>query len=129
MHSVLSLPLIGPDRVLGVMNVYAHRKNSFDDRAVQLGELFAIPAAISVMNAQALTQARRLALHLQSAMTTRATIDQALGIMMSRTGCTADEAFDRLRGISQTDHLKLVQVARSIVTDAVNRARARHTSC
>jgi GAF domain-containing protein len=126
-HSVLSLPLVGPGGVLGAMNVYAHRKNSFDDRAVQLGELFAVPAAISVMNAQALTQARRLAVHLQGAMTTRATIDHALGIIMSRAGCTADEAFYRLRGISQTDHLKVVQVARNIVNDAVKRARARHT--
>ncbi len=107
-HSALSLPLIGPDGVLGAMNVYAHAKDAFDERAVLLGELFAVPAAISVLNAQALTQARRLVVQLQSALTGRTTIDQAIGILISRAGCTADEAFDRLRTMSQTDHLKLV---------------------
>src|ERR1700722_4469271 len=45
--SVLSLPLSSPDGVLGAMNVYGRAKDSFDLRAIELGELFAIPAAIS----------------------------------------------------------------------------------
>ena len=36
-HSVVSLPLITPDGVVGAMNVYAHGKNVFDDRAAELG--------------------------------------------------------------------------------------------
>ena len=32
-HSVLSLPLVTPDGVFGAMNVYAHDKNVFDERA------------------------------------------------------------------------------------------------
>lgn len=126
-NSVLSLPLLGPDRVLGAMNVYAHARNAFDQRAVQLGELFAVPAAISVQNAQALFQARRLATHLQAALTSRATIDQALGILLSRTGGTPEEAFDRLRVLSQSRNEKLAIVAQSIVEEAIRRARARHT--
>ena len=51
-HSVLSLPLLVGGDVLGAMNVYAHAKNAFDDRAVHLGER-AGPAAISVLNARA----------------------------------------------------------------------------
>ena len=42
-HSVLSLPLLTADGVVGAMNVYAHAKDAFDDRAEQLGELFAVP--------------------------------------------------------------------------------------
>ncbi len=126
-HSVLSLPLIGPDGVLGAMNVYAHAKQAFDDRAAELGELFAIPAAISVLNAQALNQARRLSIQLEAALAGRSVIDRALGIVMSRAGCTSDEAFDRLRTISQNDHVKLAQIAQGIVEKAVARARSRHT--
>ena len=44
-HSVVSLPLITPDGVVGAMNVYAHDKNVFDDRAAELGQIFAAPAA------------------------------------------------------------------------------------
>jgi GAF domain-containing protein len=125
-HSVLSLPLVAGESVLGAMNVYAHAKDAFDDRAVELGELFAAQAAISVQNAQALAQARRLATQLQAALTSRAVIDQAVGILMSRTGCTAGEAFDKLRVISQTENRKSSAVAQSILDEAVRRARARH---
>ena len=125
-HSVLSLPLVAGEGVLGAMNVYAHAKDAFDDRAVELGELFAVQAAISVQNAQALAQARRLATQLQAALTSRAVIDQAVGILMSRTGCTAGEAFDKLRVISQTENRKSSAVAQSILDEAVRRARARH---
>jgi AmiR/NasT family two-component response regulator len=55
-------------------------------------------------------------------------IDQALGILMSRTGSTPDQAFDRLRDRSQTDNVKLREVAQRVVDEAVRRARARHTS-
>lgn len=125
-HSVISLPLIASDAVLGAMNVYARAKDAFDDRATELGELFAVPAAVSVQNARALAQATRLASQLQTALTSRAVIDQALGIVMSRTGGTPQEAFDRLRVISQTENRKLSAVAQATVDEAVRRARARH---
>jgi len=126
-HSALSLPLITSDGVVGAMNVYAHGKGAFSDRSVQVGQLFSVPAAIAVQNAQVLAQTRRLAGQLQSALSTRAVIDQAIGIMMSRSGSNADEAFARLRTLSQNQHQKLNVVAQSVVDQAVRRARSRHT--
>jgi GAF domain-containing protein len=127
-HSALSLPLLLPDQVIGAINVYAHRKNVFDEHAAHLGELFAAPAAVAVHNARVLTQARALAAQLQQALDTRPVIDQAIGLMRGRTGSTSDEAFARLRDISQTEHTKLVDVAHRIVEEAVRRARARHSN-
>jgi hypothetical protein len=127
-HSVLSLPLMGPDGALGAMNVYAHARDAFDQRSIELGELFAVPAAISVRNAQVLAQAKRLATQLQAALTSRAVIDQAIGILMSRSGCTADEAFGRLVTLSQSGNRKLSVVGQQVVDEARRRARARHTS-
>jgi GAF domain-containing protein len=126
-HSVMSLPLVTPDGVVGAMNVYAHAKYAFDDRAAELGMIFAAPAAIAVLNAQALAQTRRLAEQLQAALETRGVVDRAVGIMMSRTGGTEAEAMERLRELSQTEHRKLAVVARSIVDEAVRRANARHS--
>jgi AmiR/NasT family two-component response regulator len=59
---------------------------------------------------------------------TRAVIDRAVGIIMSRTGGTEDEALTRLRTLSQHEHHKLVVVAGQIIDEAVRRARARHHS-
>jgi GAF domain-containing protein len=127
-HSVLSLPLIAGGESFGAMNVYAHRHHAFDDNAARIGELFATPAAISVQNAQILRQARRLASGLQSAASSRAMIDQALGIIRSRSGCSSDEAYERLKSMSQTKNTKLAVVAQSLVDEAVRRAIARHTA-
>ena len=60
-------------------------------------------------------------------MISRAVIDQAIGILRSRAGGTAEEAFARLRKISQSENVKLSVVADRLVTEAVARARARHT--
>jgi len=125
-HSALSLPLITPDGVVGAMNVYAHGKNAFDDRAAKLGQIFAGPAAIAVQNAHVLAQTRRLANQLQSALEVRGVIDRAVGILMSRSGSTEHEALERLRSLSQHEHRKLAEVARQIVDEAVARARARN---
>jgi GAF domain-containing protein len=124
-HSVLSLPLRLPDRVIGAINVYAHGKDVFDDHAAELAELFAAPAAVAVHNAQVLAQARALTSQLQTALSHRPVIDQAVGILRARSGGTSDEAFDRLRAISQAEHTKVHVVAGRIVDEAVRRARAR----
>ena len=52
-------------------------------------------------------------------------IDQAIGIIISRTGMSSDEAFDRLRTQSQNNHIKVSAMAAAIVDGAARRARAR----
>ena len=125
-HSVVSLPLTTPDGVVGAMNVYAHAKSVFDERAAELGEIFALPAAIAVQNAQVLAQTQRLAARLQAALETRGVIDRAVGIVLSRSGGSEEEALDRLRSLSQREHRKLAEVAARVVDEAVRRAQARH---
>jgi GAF domain-containing protein len=124
-HSALSLPLLLDERTVGAINVYSREKDAFDDRAAELGELFAAPAAVAAHNAQILAQAQELTAQLQAALSSRPVIDQAIGILRARGGGTADEAFGKLRTISQADHVKLVDVAQRIVDEAVRRARAR----
>ncbi|MEP7368730.1 MAG: GAF and ANTAR domain-containing protein [Dermatophilaceae bacterium] len=125
-HSALSLPLLVSQEVVGAINVYARARNAFDSHAVELGELFATPAAVAVHNAQVLAQAQALAAQLQGALSTRPIIDQAIGILRGRTGGTSEDAFAALRRMSQADHVKLIDVAQKIVDEAVGRARARH---
>jgi len=125
-HSALSLPLLLTDKVVGAINVYAHGKNVFDEHAVELGELFAKPAAVAVHNARLLADARSLTAQLQTALSTRPVIDQAIGLIRGRTGRSVEDAFTHLRAISQAEHRKLADVAEQIVGEAVRRARARH---
>lgn len=125
-HSALSLPLLLPGQVVGAINVYAHAKDVFDDHAQALGELFAAPAAVAVHNAQTLSQALALTNQLQGALATRPVIDEAVGLIRSRTGASSQEARESLREMSQRDHVKMIDVAQHLVDEAVRRARARH---
>lgn len=126
-HSALSLPLLLPGQVVGAINVYGRGKDVFDHHATHLGEQFAAPAAVAVHNAHVLARAQELTFQLQTALSTRPVIDQAIGLLRSRTGGTAEEAFARLRELSQGEHTKLVVVAQRLVDEAVRRARARHS--
>ena len=124
-HSALSLPLVVGEQVIGAINSYANSRDAFGEYAVQLGSQFAGPAGVSVYNAQLLARAQERTQALQRALGSRAVIDQAIGIIRSRSGLSAAEAFDRLVQMSQSENVKLYAVAERLVEEAVRRARAR----
>jgi GAF domain-containing protein len=124
-HSSLSLPLMLGEYLLGAINAYANRRDAFGEHAVRLGSQFAGPAAVSIHNAQLLAEARERTEQMQRALESRAVIDQAIGIIRSRTGASAEWAFRRLVRMSQTENTKLSVVAERLVATAVRRAQAR----
>lgn len=124
-HSALALPLTVADQVVGAITVYAYGKDSFGGHAAEFGELFAKRAAVAVHNARILADALTLTDQLRAALSTRPVIDQAIGIIRSRTGRSAAEAFAQLRAVSQAEQRKLAEVAERVVDEAVRRARLR----
>ena len=70
-------------------------------------------------SAQVLASALLLARQLHAALTRRAVIDQAIGIMAARTGRSAAEAFAQLRLLTRTQNITLVEVSQRIVDDAI----------
>jgi GAF domain-containing protein len=121
-RSALAVPLRNDGDVLGALNVYSHQTDAFDERAVALGELFAVPAAIAVHNAQVLSHAKYVATRLETALTQRAVIDQAMGILIGRVGCTAEEASNALRQMSEGRE-DLHGTALRLVEEAIHRVR------
>ncbi|BBZ63612.1 GAF and ANTAR domain-containing protein [Mycolicibacterium monacense] len=124
-HSALSVPLIVDDRTLGAINAYAAHRDAFGEHAVQLACEFAGPAAVAVYHARLLADAHESTDRLQRALASRAVIDQAIGIIRSRSGVSGEEAFARLTRISQSENVKLHIVAERLVEEAVRRAQAR----
>jgi len=120
-HSTLSLPLVVDDTPVGAMNLYATEPEAFDPEQLELGRLFAAQAAIVLANAQAYWNARRLSEQLGEAMVSRADIEQAKGIIMGATRCSADEAFQQLVRQSQRQNIKLNALAGEIVRRASER--------
>ncbi|WP_006246894.1 GAF and ANTAR domain-containing protein [Mycolicibacterium tusciae] len=125
-HSALALPMLVGDQLIGAINTYARSRDAFGEHAVELGSQFAGPAAVSVYNGQLLNHAQQRTKQLQSALGTRAVIDQAIGIIRARSGVGEQAAFDRLVRMSQAENTKLHIVAERLVDEAVRRAVARH---
>jgi GAF domain-containing protein len=114
-RSSLSLPLRGNDEVIGALNVYATEPHAFGRPAQLAGLRFAEEASRALTLAIRLAERTEMSQHLQSALASRAVIDQALGVVMGQNRCTADEAFGMLRTISQNRNTKLRDIAAEIV--------------
>lgn len=115
-RSSLSLPLRADDAVIGALNVYASAPRAFGPAEQIVARRFAEEATRSLELAVRMAESSDMSVHLQAALVSRAVIDQALGIVMGQNRCTADEAFELLRGISQNRNVKLRAVAAEIVT-------------
>jgi AmiR/NasT family two-component response regulator len=61
---------------------------------------------------------RTLAADMENALSSRAVIDQAKGIVMADKHISADEAFEHLTELSSTLHIKLRDLARMLVDEA-----------
>lgn len=123
LRSVLACPLLLHDAVVGLLCMYASRKDAFTESDISTAKRYFAPSAVVIRNAQVLTRSQSEIQQLREALQVRPVIDQAIGIVRSRTGVSAEEAFERLRAISNVEHVKVAELAGRIVDDAVRRAK------
>jgi GAF domain-containing protein len=119
--SSLSVPLPIQEDLIGALNIYSTTPEAFDQDDVRAGEAFAAYAAVAVRNAHTFASTAETAENLRTAMASRATIEQAKGILMARGGISADQAFDILVRASQRENRKLRDVADELVERVQNR--------
>jgi AmiR/NasT family two-component response regulator len=62
-----------------------------------------------------------LAAQLQSALNSRAVIEQAKGVLIGREGLTAREAYETLRAQARSERRKLAAVSADVVQNAAGR--------
>jgi GAF domain-containing protein len=117
-QSTISLPLAVRGNGIGALNLYSKQAAAFSDEDEQVGSLFADQASVALTNAQLYDSAYRLTQQLQEALTSRAVIDQAKGILMGQRGMGVDEAFAVLRTTSQRENRKLRDIAQELVDRA-----------
>jgi GAF domain-containing protein len=115
-RSTVGVPMLVAGEVVGALNVYASEEHAFDDEASRtVARSVASQAATALHNLRVYDASRTLAQQLEQAMASRAVIEQAKGVLMAQAGCTADEAFARLRAASQRENVKLRDVAARVV--------------
>ena len=117
--SFLAVPLEVRGEVVGALNLYSRAPRGFDRLDEELARLFRSQAAIALANAHVFRSTRELADQLQQAMSSRAVIEQAKGILMAQHRCDPATAFALLTGMSQSRNLKLREVAAQVVASVI----------
>lgn len=117
LRSSLSLPLIVRGESIGAMNLYSfEHTHAFDGELGDQARLFASQASTALWLAVRLARSNETNRQLETALTSRSIIDQALGVLMAQQRCTPEEAFALLRTHSQHNNRKLREVAEELVT-------------
>jgi GAF domain-containing protein len=113
----LSIGLPTGDQVMGAMNIYNSTGGPLSEKSEEIARTFAVCIGIVLGNAEQHRQAATRAAHLEVALRTRAPIEQAKGILMTRHRCTSEEAFAMLTRISQSTHVKIRDIAQNLVDE------------
>ncbi len=116
-RSCLCLPLRAPG-TSGALSLYAPATHAFGAPQISRASTFA-DYLISALAIGARQEGLLSTIdQMRTALASRAVIDQAIGVIMSRDHCTSTQAMAMLRTQSQHRNLKLRNLAREIVTRA-----------
>jgi GAF domain-containing protein len=116
----LSIGMPALQETSGALNVYGSGK-PFDEAARAIATTFAEYAAVALLNAAVYAGALDEVAQMHQALASRASIEQAKGIIMAKQGCSPDEAFTVLVTMSSRTNRKLRDIAQIIVSETVSR--------
>ncbi|HUQ56364.1 GAF and ANTAR domain-containing protein [Lentzea sp.] len=126
-RAYLSVPIALPasdhnDAVhVGSLNIYSRNAAAFDPFDESVMRLFTTAASAAITHAHQRQRSREHIENLETALASRAVIDQAKGVLMAVHACSADEAFSMLVQQSQNGNVKLRDVAKKLLEQAARR--------
>jgi GAF domain-containing protein len=121
-RSCLGLPLQVDGESLGALNLYSKRAAAFGATETRQAEIFVSQASVSLALCLRLSRYSRLNAQLRASIESRAIIDQAIGVVMSRDRCTAEQALMALRSASQRSNVKLRDIATVVIASVSGEA-------
>ncbi|MBO4270208.1 GAF and ANTAR domain-containing protein [Microbispora triticiradicis] len=114
-RSVLVVP-VAVDNAVAIIGLYGVRPGVFTAGG-SLMALLREQVTVALANIWEFDDVLTGAAQMQEALAGRSVIDQAKGIIMSKSGCSAEEAFEELRRVSQHHQVKVADLARLLVTE------------
>jgi hypothetical protein len=102
----------GPEVIC--LSLFGARPGALGAGSVAAAERIVAFGGVVVGIASDYDQARRAARQLRDGAESRAVVDQAKGVLMHALGCSADEALQRMRQVSQARNMRVTEVAARI---------------
>lgn len=97
------------------LNLYSERKDAWSGASLNRATVLAHEVARTLTISLRATEQAEINADLRAALASRATIDQAMGVIMAENRCSAEEAFQILRSASQHRNVKLRDVAAAVI--------------
>ena len=117
-RAVLASPLPYNQDAVGVVAVVSEDRQPWSAEAELALLSFTDLAALLIASMMISQQQSELATQLQSALNSRAVIEQAKGVLMGQQGLTAHAAYEQLRAQARAQRRKLVAVSAELVRSA-----------
>ena len=112
--SVCAIPLRLKSSVLGCLNLFMSEPVALSDTDVVIAQALADVASIAIVQDQATRDSEVREGHLQYALQSRISIEQAKGMISQRNDLDMDSAFRHLRDYARSNNRRLSEVAAAI---------------
>lgn len=109
--SLLSVPLIYKDNVIGVLNCYTARPHKFTQNEIDILKSIANQAAIVIENFRLVVESKVIKEELEA----RKVIEKAKGILMKDENLTEEEAYNRIRKYSMDKRRSMREISEAII--------------
>jgi signal transduction protein with GAF and PtsI domain len=109
--SMLSVPMLVKNRVIGVVNLYTTTSYKFTQSDIDLLSTIADQAAVAIENTELLVRTKII----QEELEARKKIEKAKGMLMKEKNISEEEAYNLIRKSSMNKRLSMKDVAEAII--------------
>lgn len=109
--SMLSVPMVVKDKVIGVINAYSQSPHDYTPTEVNLLIAVGNQAAVAIENTELMVKTRVI----QEELEARKLVERAKEVLMARKGLTAAEAFRRIQKQSMNTRRSMREIAEAIL--------------
>ena len=111
LRSLLSVPMIVQERVIGVLNSYTAHEHRFSEDEIRALSTIATQAAVAIEHTRLLDEA----VSAREALETRKLVERAKEILMAHSGMAGAEAFRLLQKQSMEKRKSMRQIAEALI--------------
>jgi hypothetical protein len=119
-RSAQALPMRLRDETIGVLDIYRSEPGPLTEADLRIGQAMADVATVGLLQERAIAARERLAIQLQTALSSRIQLEQAKGMLAERTGLPMDQVFQVMRDFARGNNRRLSEVAARVIDGSID---------